>query len=169
MYSQDKNITEYKGTNMKKYLGLTLLCMVLAGILNAQDSGHFYMGLGIEGNGNSRTGAALGENISLTYGIIKNLEAGISFGFSHNFQDIAVLEPAAAGRWYFLEFAGNSLFAQADLGTSLILEDQEISPLFLGGITLGVRFPFGAWYAEPYARTGYPFLWSAGLKAGCRF
>jgi hypothetical protein len=154
---------------MRRFFGLSLLFVVLAGTLSAREAERFALGFGIEGNSNTRDGMAMGESLYFSYEIIKNLEAGVTFGVNHNFQNMTVLEPAAMGRWYFFELPKNKFFAQADLGASLILEDGTLTPLFLGGLTLGARFPLGPWYLEPYARGGYPFIWGAGLKAGYRF
>jgi hypothetical protein len=154
---------------MKKTFWLPLLCLVVAGSLNALAPGHFSLGLGIEGNGNSRKGGAFGQSLSLSYEVIENWEIGLSVGNSENFQGTNVLEPMANGRWYFLELAGNRLFTQADLGASLIFEDSKLNPSVMGGLTVGMRVPLKSFYAEPYTRFGYPFLWGAGIKAGYRF
>jgi hypothetical protein len=118
---------------------------------------------------NARQKMAFGTQVSVDYGVVPNLAAGVKFGFSHNFSNIMTLEPEVFARWYFLELKNLPLFAQADLGASVIFEDGKPHPAFLGGLSAGIRIPFKAWYIEPCLRTGYPFIWGAGLSAGYRF
>jgi hypothetical protein len=154
---------------MNKAFLLFILLIILISLVEAQEQKQFALGLGVEGNMNTRKGAALGGIISADYGIIPNLAAGIKFGFSHNFNRILTLEPELFVRWYFWALKDLSVFAQAGLGTSVIFEDGAPHPAVLGDISAGLRIPLGQWYVEPYLRTGYPLIWSAGLGAGYRF
>jgi hypothetical protein len=154
---------------MNKAFLLPFLLIVLVSLVGAQETKQFALGLGVEGNMNTRTSAALGGTASADYGIIPNLAAGIRFGFSHNFDQIMTLEPELFVRWYFWELKGLFFFAQAGLGTAVIFEDKAAHPAVLGDIGVGLRIPLNRWYVEPYLRTGYPFIWGAGLSAGYRF
>ena len=92
--------------------------------------------------------------------------AGITVAVSYNFDKAAVLEPAAMLRYYFL----GGFFAQMDIGVTVIMEDGETTPLFLGGVRAGYRLPLGKmFYVEPYGRFGYPFMFGIGALAGIRF
>jgi hypothetical protein len=154
---------------MKRTLFLPLLLLVMAVHIEAQEATGFALGFGVEGNNNTRKGVALEENLYVTYSFNNAFEAGIQIGVNYDFHNIIALEPMVMGRWYFTDFFGGRVFAQADLGATLIIEDAQLRPLALGGLALGIRFPLGAWFVEPYVRGGYPFLWGAGVSAGYRF
>jgi hypothetical protein len=154
---------------MKGSLILPLLLLVTAVYIGAQEPTGFALGFGVEGNNNTRKGVALGENLYFTYSFNNALEAGLQLGINYDFQNILALEPMVMGRWYFYDLFGGRIFAQADLGATLILEGEQLRPLALGGLALGIRFPLGAWFVEPYARGGYPFMWGAGVNGGYRF
>ncbi|MDR1597076.1 MAG: hypothetical protein LBR99_05155 [Treponema sp.] len=155
--------------NRALLLIITLTVLVsLAG--TAQEAKQLALGLGVDGNMNTRKGAALGGTVSAGYGIIPNLAAGIKIGFSHNFDTIMTLEPEVFARWYFLDSKNISPFVQAGLGTSVFFEDGAVYPAFLGDLSAGLRIPFSRqWYTEAYLRAGYPFIWGAGIIAGYRF
>jgi hypothetical protein len=154
---------------MKNVLILPAALMLLTGMLGAQETGGFSLGFGMEGNFNTRKGIALGQIISLEYDLNKTAALGAKFAFNQDFGRIMVLETAAFGRWNLFDFGGKTFFLQGDLGLSLVFEESQRLPLFLGGLTLGLRFPLGQWYVEPYLRTGYPFIWGAGVMGGYRF
>jgi hypothetical protein len=156
---------------MKKTLLLFVTLIVLVSLVGtAQEAKQIALGLGIDGNMNTREGAALGGAVNAGYGIIPNLAAGIKIGFSHNFDSVMTLEPEVFARWYFLDIKGISLFAQAGVGASIFFENSAVFPAFLGNLGAGIRIPFNQqWYMEPYVRAGYPFIWSAGIGAGYRF
>lgn len=153
----------------KRVWFIVILMTFLTVIISAQEARQFSLGLGVDGSMNSRKGFALGGSLSLDYGIIQNLCAGIKFGFSHNFDRIMILEPESFVRWYFFSTMKISLFAQADIGASLVFEDLKLHPTVLGGLTMGVRIPLKDWYVEPYVRGGYPVIWGSGIIAGYRF
>jgi hypothetical protein len=154
---------------MRRVFILIAFLLASLSILGAQETKRFSLGIGVEANNNTRVGAAMGETMYFGCSIIQPLEAGVSVGFSYDFNRVMVLEPAAAGRWYFYHFMENRFFAQADLGASIVLEEKDTRPYFLGGLTLGVQLSLNEWYVEPYARGGYPFVWGTGVKAGYRF
>ena len=127
------------------------------------------VGLGAEFNMNSRYNFAGGVVIGFDFNLSRAFAVGFTVTGSSNFSGIAVIEPAALFRWYVF---GNSagLFVQADAGAYLILEDGELTPLFLGGLRGGFRLPLGStFFIEPYGRVGYPFVFGVGASAGIRF
>jgi hypothetical protein len=130
---------------------------------------HFSAGVGIEGNMNSPKGMAAGGTFSIDYSFLPKLALGLKLGFSHNFAQIMTLEPTAFFRWYFMYIRNCPIFAQADLGASVIFKDAKAHPAFQGGLNAGIRIPLADWYIEPYLRGGYPFIWGFGLTTGYRF
>lgn len=154
---------------MNKVLLLLTVFITLVNLVGAQEVKQITSGTGIEGNMNTRAGAALGITASADYGIFPALAAGIKFGFSHNLAHIMTLEPEIFARWYAWNVKGLSVFVQAGIGASIIFEDKKAHSAVLGELAAGLRIPFKQWYAEPYLRTGYPFIWGAGISAGYRF
>jgi hypothetical protein len=117
---------------------------------------------------NTTRNAAAAAWFSATLDLGRSFGAGIKAGYSNNFSDIAALELAAQGRWYFLSLANTRFFAQAELGVDFIFYQDQTLPFLLGGLALGWRLPLGSWYLEPVLRGGYPYLWGAGLGFGRR-
>ena len=112
---------------------------------------------------NSRENFAMGGffGFDVTFGA--SFAAGINATASTNFFGIVVIEPAAMFRWYFL----SRWFVQADAGAYLILEDEEFTPMFLGGLRAGLRLPLSkTFFIEPFGRIGYPFLFGIGAAVG---
>ena len=71
---------------------------------------------------------------------------------------------------YYLPFAGRAPFLQADLGSAVFWEFDDIIPIYAGALAIGWRFQFSSgWYLELAGRFGYPFMWSAGLATGFQF
>ena len=127
-------------------------------------------GFGLEWNMNSRDNFAAGAVIGFDYNLPNSFAVGLTVSGSTNFSGIAVIEPAALFRWYFLDDRHSGFFAQIDAGTYLVLEDSEVSVLFLGGLRGGLRLPLGQrFFVEPYGRIGYPFFFGIGALAGMRF
>jgi len=128
------------------------------------------IGVGPEFNMNSRDNFAMGGVLAFDYNLGSAFALGINATASSNFDGIFVIEPAAMFRWYFLGSGHSGLFAQADAGVSLILEDGDITPMFLGGLRAGLRLPLGnKFFIEPFGRIGYPFAFGFGALAGLRF
>jgi hypothetical protein len=178
---------------MKRTVIYTLMALMLAvagGGLAAQEGGSpggFVLGGGIEsgrqtfGNGFNLGGAVQAGYAFDIAGI--PFEAGLKALVAHDFTELLTVEPGAFFRWYFLglgepEFC--SLFAQADIGASIFIFDAAsgkdfastgslTQAFFMGGLTAGARFRFGAFYVEPYARFSYPGLFSFGAGAGYLF
>jgi len=130
------------------------------------------LGLAPEWNMNSRENFAGGLGLHFDYNFPiagACFAAGVAAGASTNFSGIGTVEPGALFRWYFPGGGYAGGFLQADLGTSLILESGGVTPLFLGGLRGGYRFPIGGmFYIEPYGRAGYPFMFGIGATAGIR-
>ena len=159
---------------MKKTILIgAVLALICAGAVFAQEGRAAYTaaaGVGPEWNMNSREDFAMGAVLGFDINLPGMFAAGLTAAYSNNFSGIQVIEPAALFRWYFLPNDHTGLFVQADLGAYLILEDGEIEPMFLGGLRAGIRLPLGAmFYAEPYGRVGYPFMFGIGALAGVRF
>jgi len=150
-----------------------LLITTLSAFAQEQSDGKkVAIGLGAEFNFNSREnfagGAALGFDVDLPY----SLATGANVAVSYNFDIIVVLEPTALFRWYFLgvkEQKHSGLFVQADAGAYLVLEEEELIPLFSGGLRVGLRVPLKSFYIEPYGRFGSPYIFGVGLSAGVKF
>jgi len=145
-----------------------LLLLLFAGNLYAQTG--LFAGLGIEGNANTREGAALAGSLTIGLDINDLFAAGAKITFSSNIDTVTTLEPAAFFRYYFLPLPLGVLFLQAELGASLFFEAKETYPSFYAG--LGVGWRFMVWeglYLEPMFRGGYPFAWGVGLSLGYRF
>jgi hypothetical protein len=125
---------------------------------------------GPEWNMNSRENFAVGVALAFDYNFGSSFAAGVNATFSTNFFGIVVIEPAALFRWYFLGSSHAGFFAQAETGVYLVFEDDEFTPLFLGGLRGGLRLPFGeTLFVEPFGRIGYPFAFGFGVLAGVRF
>jgi hypothetical protein len=125
------------------------------------------IGLGPEWNMNSRHNFAGGAVLSLDFNLPSQFALGLTATGSDNFNGINVIEGAVLLRRYFLNNGHTGLFAQADAGIFIILEDGELTSLPLFGIRGGFRHPLGSFfYIEPYGRLGYPFAFGIGLLAG---
>jgi hypothetical protein len=150
---------------MKKIGLLCALLFCAAAGSSAQEAKSFTLGLGVEGNMNTRSGMAAGGSLSAFFGLNRLFSLGVRAVYSHNFDLIMVAEPEALFRWYILPLGRTVLFFQGDLGSSLIFEEGELFPVIMGGLTAGIRFPLGPLYLEPSVRGGYPFIWGAGITA----
>jgi hypothetical protein len=145
-----------------------LLLLLSAGNLYAQTG--LFMGLGIEGNANTREGAALGGGLTVGLDINDIFAAGAKFTLSSNMDTVTTLEPTAFFRYYFLPLPLGALFLQAELGVSLFVEDGETYPAFDAGLAVGWHFKvWEGLYLEPMFRGGYPFAWGVGLSIGYQF
>jgi hypothetical protein len=162
-----------------KRIWLALFIAALAVGVYAQESGALSVGIGADGNMNTREHAALGGSLAVEYGITNAWAAGIKFTVSHNLSDTLVLDPEAFARLYVFQLARlaetanpvfGGVYAQAGAGVSVVRQDRyDTAPIFLGEIAAGWRFMCGNWYVEPSARFGMPFLWGAGVSGGYRF
>jgi hypothetical protein len=130
----------------------------------------FSIGLGVEGNKNTKENAAIAGVLTNDFALNTRFSIGSRLGFSHNFADTGTLEAGIMFRVYFLSRNSSGPFIQADGGVSHIFRRDDVHDdmrtKFLGGGTLGWRFRAGSVYFEPYGRGGYPFIWGGGLVMG---
>jgi len=157
---------------MKKALVLCLLFCIAVFIFAEEEatSSKAAVGAGPEWNMNSRDNFAMGGVLAFDYSLGSAFALGINATASSNFFGITVIEPAAGFRWYFLGSNHTGWFVQADVGAYLILEDGDMTPMFLGGLRGGLRLPLGdKFFIEPFGRIGYPFAFGIGGLAGVRF
>lgn len=129
----------------------------------------FAIGIGPELNMNTPEGFAGGAGLSFDISLAKALAAGINVSASYNFAETFVLEFGALFRFYLLGIGHTGFFAQIDAGSTLIMEEAEMMPVFMGGLRTGHRIGIGAGYFEPYFRIGYPFAFGVGVIGGIRF
>ena len=157
---------------MKRSLFVCLL-LFLTGFAfadEAQSDSKMAIGAGLEFNMNSRDNFAAGAVLAFDYNLFSSFAVGLNVSASNNFDGIFVIEPAALFRWYFLGGNGTGWFVQADAGAYLVFEDEDITPLFMGGIRAGLRLPVSdMFFIEPFGRVGYPFMFGIGILAGIRF
>jgi hypothetical protein len=155
------------------FLALTVFAGVAAAQIEDEKVGnrsYFYAGGGIELSQNSLRYYAMSEVASITYDINNLMAVGFKVVMSENFGKTIVAEPELYYRVYVAKFLWGRVFAQLDLGASYIIDDKDLYPEPLMGVSAGVRFPFlGRFYAEPYLRFGYPFMWGLGATGGIRF
>jgi hypothetical protein len=163
----------------KKIFSLTV-CMIISVFAFSEEPNLLSAGIGMEGNKNTRDGAALGESIGVDYSFnidmetfTLSLDAGIKTYFSQNFDGIVTFEPLAFIRWYPLQPGIFNFFVQAGAGAALIREDTDTmersAAVFLGEGAAGLRWSIGNFFVDAYARGGYPFMWGAGLAGGYKF
>jgi hypothetical protein len=147
----------------------TILFLLLTAGLSAQEK-KAAIGIGPEWNMNSRDNFAGGAALNFDYALPYSFALGFTFTASNNLSGFTVMEPAAVIRRYFLGDGRSGLFAQADLGCYLFLEDGEMTKMFAGGLRGGYRIPIkSSFYIEPYGRVGYPFAFGVGAVIGIRF
>ncbi|MCL2721851.1 MAG: hypothetical protein FWD47_11005 [Treponema sp.] len=155
---------------MKKIFLFILMIFMLVLCIFAEDKQKSATGAGLELNMNSRENFAVGAVINFDYKLGSSFAAGINLTASNNFSGIIVIEPAAMFRFYFLGNNHAGWFVQTDAGAYLVLEDDDLTPMFLGGLRAGLRLPLGSkFFAEPFGRIGYPFVFGVGVLAGIRF
>jgi hypothetical protein len=151
---------------MKKMFFLCIFVTAI-GFVHAQTNG--FVAFGMESNANTRQDAAVGGSISLGLDLSHSLTLGLKTGFSHNIDTVSTLEPCALLRVYF-PIKNTLFYAQTELGCSIFFEHGESFAAFMGGLAFGCRFKLSRrFYMEPCLRTGYPFLWGAGLNFGFSF
>jgi hypothetical protein len=148
-----------------------LMIFFRAGNLSAQEAPFtFSLGLGAEGNKNTIDGTAVAGVFTDDFAINGHFSFGTRLAFSYNFEDLGTLEAEAMIRWYFLSRNSSGPFAQAGGGCSFIFRrndtNEDLINSFIYGGALGWRFRFSSFYAEPYARGGYPFVWGGGIIFG---
>lgn len=130
----------------------------------------FSFGIGPEFNMNSPDGFAGGGGFFFDFGFGNSLAVGLIASASHNFNETTVLEISNMLRYYLLKAEHTGFFYQAELGSTIIFDDDDgVIPAFMGGFRTGARIGFGLGYFEPYVRIGYPFAFGVGFNSGLRF
>jgi hypothetical protein len=131
-----------------------------------------HLGLGVEGNINIADKMIFGHSICYDKQLFTHFGLGFMLTISSDFGSFTSMEPEVFGRWYFLDMGipGGGLFLQEDMGIRLTVDNFEVTPAFLGGLSLGFRYAFKYqdYYVEPYIRGGYPFIFGIGLRGGIR-
>ena len=161
-------------TDNRKVLIFIILFLVCSTFLFADEAANktskAAVSIGPEWNMNSRENFAAGGVLAFDLNLGSSFAVGINATISTNFDEIIVIEPAANFRWYFLGSDHAGWFVQADAGAYLVMEDDDLTPLFLGGLRAGLRLPLGnTLFIEPFGRVGYPFAFGVGVLAGVRF
>jgi hypothetical protein len=132
--------------------------------------GDFYAGGGLELSMNSLRYYAISEVAALTYDMNDYMAWGFRLTISENLRSTAVYEPEIYFRVYLLKFWWGDVWTQWDIGGSFIVDEKTLYPELLMGVVSGVRIPFmGKFYAEPFVRFGYPYMWGIGATGGIRF
>jgi hypothetical protein len=171
---------------MKKFVCVCVIFFLFLLVPVWAEKNDVNLGFGIEGNMNTNKGWAFGRSISVDIQLFKYVIMGTTLTISDDFKQFTAIEPAFFVRWHppltafpflkkavFLDVKDGVFFVQGDIGISVVIGffDRNVAPMFLGGLTLGFRFPFqnGDYFVEPFIKSGYPFLFGAGMRFGCRF
>ena len=156
---------------MKKHV-IVILLLACATALFAQDNKRAAIGLGPEWNMHSRFNFAMGGALNFDITIDDGFAAGIGFSGSNNFTGITTLAAGGLFRAYIPGKKNFGFFIQTDIGAFFILEDKEVTTMFMNGLRAGYRFLLGQdkkFYVEPYGRLGYPSAFGIGVLGGLRF
>ena len=155
---------------MKKRV-LVFLLLVCTVVIFAQDNKKAAIGLGPEWNMDSRFNFAMGGALGFDVFIDEGFAMGLCFSASNNFTGITALEVGGLFRAYIPGKKSFGFFIQTDIGAFFILEEKEVTPMFMNGLRAGYRFLLGLdkkYYVEPYGRLGYPFAFGIGVLGGIR-
>ena len=145
---------------------VAVLFILSAGSVFAFDGGFF--DFGAEANGNSPTGLAVGGSLSMGLNLSTNWAVGMKTAFSYA-EEVSTLEPCILFRW-FTPFGNMIFYAQVELGTAILFEENNSHFTYMGGLAAGLKVPMGkGLYITPVLRVGYPFIWGAGLTFGMAF
>jgi hypothetical protein len=136
----------------------------------AQEASPISVGASFTGSPYSDDGFSLGAALQGEYRIAAQFSGGVRLGILHDMKDVMIVEPAAFGRWYFLDlpFGGDSmkLFAQGEIGAAVFSRGSGSYSAFMGALGAGVRLPLGDWHVEASLRGGYPFMFAGSLTCG---
>lgn len=149
-------------------IALALWCVPAA--VFAQEKQTLSAGVLVEANANTRRGYGLAGGLMGDYGFTDRLAAGLKVDAGSDFYDVSSFEALAFVRYYLLRFKTPApLFVQAGAGLITLFEDGRSVSSVLADASVGVRFPFNRFYAEPYIRGGWPTGFGFGLVVGYRF
>jgi hypothetical protein len=135
------------------------------------------LGISAEAALNSRERATPGFGVSLDrYLFTPHVALGLRGAMYNDAKSVTATEAQITLRLYFPEFKKRGsafFFAQWGFGAAFYSEEDRRINSYLLDMTAGLRI-YGnkalyRFYVEPYARAGFPFLFSAGLSAGRRF
>jgi hypothetical protein len=132
-----------------------------------------FAGIGPEANGHTRNSLAFGGGLISGFDLNPLFSIGQKTAYFHDTGAVGALELQGFFRFYppVLRWLNSDSgpFLQAEAGGAVFLYEGGAFPSFSGGLTAGWRFYFNRnWYAEPFARGGYPYIWGAGVTAGLR-
>jgi len=125
--------------------------------------------------GYGRNAPAFGGGLALGWGEGGAIGLRILYSAAFGEEKITALETAFFARFYlFGPEVSTGLFVQPTIGIIIFAGESALSlPAEVGsisaGLAVGWRFPLGThWYIEPAVRTGYPYIYGAGVSAGFR-
>jgi hypothetical protein len=134
------------------------------------------LGIGADYGFNTRVKSTLGYGITFErYLFCPWLGLGIRGMMYDDFKSITATEAMVTLRLWLPEPIGlerTFFFTQWGFGASFYREDERNISTYVMDAALGCRILLGKtyrFYVEPYVRTGFPFLFSAGVTAGRRF
>ena len=132
----------------------------------------YSLGAGLEMNLNTREGLAMGYGAGLDryFLYIKDrgvLLAGVKAAMETDFSGISGTEVDLYLRMNLFKLGPGSIFTQVSWGFCSYAEDEIQVRTMHTDFTVGYRFFFlRGFYIEPYVRTGFPFIFGAGIMAG---
>ena len=177
LYPSDRENPRVSGfsVNSRRFFALALFLIAPVFWASGDEAKEFFIGVPVDINMYSRSGAAFGGGLFLGLGG-DGAALGIRALYNRDMDKFQSLEMTLFLRLYLPEIyvtkiSGNSgFFAQLNLGPALFWEeDKEKRGVFCAGLGLGWRFlPGEDWFVEPALRVGYPFLLGVGVAAGIR-
>jgi hypothetical protein len=136
-------------------------------VADAQEKGASSFALGAEANMHTFKKYSGAAYLYYGYGLTNLFAVGAKAGISYNFNSLIAVEGEAFFRYSFLKAGRAAFFVQAGAGAVPVFVSGEYRrTLALGSLAAGCRLALGAFYLEPYVRSGYPHLWGAGLFFG---
>ncbi|MDR1786341.1 MAG: hypothetical protein LBR23_07790 [Spirochaetaceae bacterium] len=114
---------------------------------------------------------AVGCSLTGEWRFSRSLSAGGFFLASFGIAELFTLESGVFMRWYFFRPGAVPLeiFLEGALGAAAVMRNASPGDslgLVDAGLSAGMRYFLGKFYAEPYVRAGYPFLTGAGVRFG---
>jgi hypothetical protein len=140
------------------------------------ERGDFWVSPGAEMALYSPSGVSVGGSLAAAYGNRFSIGIKAAWFFDIN-NELDALELGFLLRYYFMKSEPSTgPYLQLTGGPVLFFDREEKNsvPAHYGrisaGLTFGWRFLFGKlFFAEPYIRAGYPYIFGAGVSAGVHF
>lgn len=133
-------------------------------------------GLILEANKNSLSHVSPSIGISFDYNLSRRFALGLKTLASHDVFEkentIFTVEGLGFFRWYAVSPSGepcSGLFVEGQGGADVLFINSKIRIVLSCGGAAGFRFVHGKFYAEPYLRLGYPYIFGSGTNIGFRF